>query len=243
VILEKKETRGRVTATSFQLQQTHHCNMLRFNCGKRIAAKCLAAALLGGGLSSSDLDPGRLWGGSTLSIRYKSILHRSSNPDESSVDINVVLSRALPELDAKFLSKLLSLFCRDNLFIKHITLVSNQDLVNMDIRVLLDLGDPVTNRLERTTVRDVVHQKDALRSSEIRGCDRSETFLASSIPNLKLNLCSINVNVLDLEVNSNGGDESGTKRIVGVTEQEASLTNAGVTDHQQLDLNIVGGAS
>ena len=67
--------------------------------------------------------------------------------------------------------------------------------------MLLNLRDPVADGLEGTTVGDVVHKEDPLGSAEIGSGDRPKTFLAGSIPNLKLDLCAINVNILDLKIN------------------------------------------
>jgi len=201
----------------------------------------LAAALSSSCSSVSivycDISSLLLW--TSLSLCDNSVLYASSNTNERLFDINVVLGRALPEWHVEFFRKLLSFFCGDYLFVEHIALVSNQDLVDVNIGVLLDLGDPVANGLEGTTIGYVVDQEDTLGTTEVGSRDRSETFLPSGIPNLKLDLSSININVLDLEINTDSGDECGTKRIVRITEQETRLSDPGVSDHQKLDLNIV----
>jgi len=43
----------------------------------------------------------------------------------------------------------------------------SEDLVDLLVRVVRDLRHPAPHTIERPPVRDVVHQHDALRSSEI----------------------------------------------------------------------------
>jgi len=108
------------------------------------------------------------------------------------------------------------------------------------VRVLLNLGDPVANGLERPAVGHVVHEQDSLRAAEIRGGDRAEALLARRVPDLELDSLAVDLDVLDLEVDADGGDERGGEGVIGVTEKEASLTDAGVADHEQLALHVVG---
>lgn len=97
--------------------------------------------------------------------------------------------------------------------------------------MLLNLRDPVANGLERSTVRHVVHKKDALGAAEIRRGDCAESLLARSVPNLELDSLAVHLDVLDFEVDADRGDEGGREGIVGVPEQQASLAHARVSDH------------
>lgn len=56
---------------------------------------------------------------------------------------------------------------------------------------LLDLRHPVPNGVEGLLVRHVVNEKDSLRASEVRGCDRAEAFLPGRVPDLKLDSLGI----------------------------------------------------
>jgi hypothetical protein len=202
----------------------------------------LAALLLGRSRRSSHLDthrPGR----TTSSICYQPILHSLGNTNKGRIDVNVILGGTLKKWNIEFPGQLFPLFCGDHLFVQHIALVSNQEFVDVDIRVLLDLADPVANALKGAAVRHVVDQQNALRATKVRGGDCSETLLAGRVPDLKLDLGAFDIHILDLKVNANRRDKGGTERVVGVTEQETSLTDSGVADHQQLDLNVIGGAS
>ena len=82
-----------------------------------------------------------------------------------------------------------------------------------------------------------------MRTAKVTGRDRSEALLTSGIPNLKLDLCSIDIYVFNLEIDPNSGDKSGTERVVCVTEKETGLSYSGIANHQQFDLDIVRGTS
>mgnify|MGYP007045264913 CR=1 FL=1 len=100
----------------------------------------LAAALSVSSLGSSvEVNIGSLLLWTSLSLRNESVFYASGNSDERLVDVDVVLGRAFPERHVEFIRKFLSFFRGNNLFVEHIALVSNQDLVDVDIRVLLDL--------------------------------------------------------------------------------------------------------
>lgn len=53
----------------------------------------------------------------------------------------------------------------------------------------------------------------------VRSGDGLEAFLASSVPNLELDLLTININGLNFEVNTNGGHEVISELIVGETHE------------------------
>ena len=110
----------------------------------------------------------------------------------------------------------------------------------MNVCVLLDLRDPVSDGLERSAVGYVVNKKDSLCAAEVGGRDRAESLLPRRVPNLKLNSLAVNFDVLDLEIDTNGGYECWREGVVRITQQKTSLTHAGVSDHEQLDLHVIG---
>jgi len=112
----------------------------------------------------------------------------------------------------------------------------------MNVSVLLDLRDPIANRFERSAVRHVVHEQDALSSAEVRGGDGAETLLPRGIPDLQLDSFAIDLHILDLEVNTDGGNESGGEGVISVTKQQARFAHTGISDHEQLALHIIGGS-
>ena len=107
--------------------------------------------------------------------------------------------------------------------------------------MLLNLTNPITDGLKRPTVGHVVYEENTLCTAEVGCGNGTEPFLTRGIPNLKLDALTVHLDVLDLEIDSDGGDEGGGEGIVGVTEEETGFTHAGVTDHEQLALHVVGG--
>mmetsp|Transcript_13674 Transcript_13674/g.22337 ORF Transcript_13674/g.22337 Transcript_13674/m.22337 type:complete len:155 (-) Transcript_13674:43-507(-) len=109
----------------------------------------------------------------------------------------------------------------------------------MHICVLLDLRYPIPNGLERPAIGHVVDEQDSLRAAEVGGGDRAKSLLTRRVPNLELDSLAVDFYVLDLEVDADGGDEGGGEGVVGVTEEEASFSDAGIADHEQLALHVV----
>mmetsp|Transcript_26743 Transcript_26743/g.48484 ORF Transcript_26743/g.48484 Transcript_26743/m.48484 type:complete len:162 (-) Transcript_26743:191-676(-) len=110
----------------------------------------------------------------------------------------------------------------------------------MHICVLLDLRYPIPNGLERPAIGHVVNEQDPLRAAEVGGGDRAESLLTRRVPNLELDSLAVDFYVLDLKVDADGGDKRGGEGVVGITEEEASFTDAGIADHEQLALHVIG---
>jgi len=155
---------------------------------------------------------------STLAICDKPVLDGTGNANKGLVDINVILGGALPEVNAELLCKLLSFLRGDDLFVKHVALVSNENLVDVHIGVLLNLGDPISDRFKGPSVGDIVDEENALGAAKVGRCDGPETLLPGCVPDLQLDASPVNINILNLEVNSNRCDERGGERVVRVTE-------------------------
>eukprot|EP00340_Litonotus_pictus_P001076 CAMPEP_0170514840 /NCGR_PEP_ID=MMETSP0209-20121228/1373_1 /TAXON_ID=665100 ORGANISM="Litonotus pictus, Strain P1" /NCGR_SAMPLE_ID=MMETSP0209 /ASSEMBLY_ACC=CAM_ASM_000301 /LENGTH=69 /DNA_ID=CAMNT_0010799081 /DNA_START=427 /DNA_END=636 /DNA_ORIENTATION=- len=60
--------------------------------------------------------------------------------------------------------------------------------------------------------------------------DCSESFLTSSVPNLKLNAFLFQKNGFDLEVNTYSCQVVGGKGALSELQEKASLTNSGISD-------------
>lgn len=112
-----------------------------------------------------------LTGGSTYTVRHESIFDGRRQSLKGLVNVDIRLRRALPKGNAEFRSQLLSFFRGNYLFVEHVALVADENLVDVHVRVLLNLTDPVANTLETASVRDVVYQENALGATEIRRCD------------------------------------------------------------------------
>lgn len=70
----------------------------------------------------------------------------------------------------------------DNLFIRHITLVAYQELVNALGGIAVNLLQPLLDVVEGIHVGDIVHDADAVGTAVVGGGDGAEAFLAGGIP-------------------------------------------------------------
>jgi len=72
------------------------------------------------------------------------------------------------------------------------------------ISVLLNLTNPVPDGLERSTVRHIIDEKDALRPSEVGRGDGSKTFLPSRIPDLEFDSFAVQFKIFNFKVDAVG---------------------------------------
>ena len=128
-------------------------------------------------------------------------------------------------MNVVFISETLCAASFDLLISFHITLVPNEDLVDVLCSVLFNVTDPGTDILEGLFISDIINQQDTHRTTIIRGGNGTETFLASGIPNLEFNTLPVEVNGLDFEIDTNGSNKGGGEGIVGETKEETRLTN------------------
>ena len=68
--------------------------------------------------------------------------------------------------------------------------------------MLINLLEPILDVIEGLLISAVIHQDDTHSSFVVGLSYCSESFLAGCVPNLKLHLLVIYVNLLDLEVDS-----------------------------------------
>ena len=87
-----------------------------------------------------------------------------------------------------------------------VRLVGDQQLVHILPRILVNLGEPPLDVVERLHVGDVIHDDDAVGAAVIGAANRAETLLARRIPDLKLYRLPVKLYGPDLEVDANGGD-------------------------------------
>ena len=84
----------------------------------------------------------------------------------------------------------------------HVALVAKDHLLHIGAGVLLNVPDPVLDVVETFLVGYVVHQHDAHGSPVVGRGDRPEPLLARCVPDLQLDLFTIQLNCADLEVNT-----------------------------------------
>jgi hypothetical protein len=70
----------------------------------------------------------------------------------------------------------------DNLLVRHIGLVANQQLVHALGGVSVNLLQPLLHVVERVHVGDIVDDADAVGAAVVGGCDGAEALLAGRVP-------------------------------------------------------------
>ena len=87
-------------------------------------------------------------------------------------------------------------------------LVADQQLDHILVAVLVDFSQPVLDVLEGLPVGDVIDEDDPVGSLVVGGSDGLEPLLASSVPDLELHGTATGLERPDLEVDSDGGEET-----------------------------------
>jgi len=125
------------------------------------------------------------------------------NFEEHLIDIAASFGRSFKEFEAELFSELLSLLFRDH-SVWQIRFVGNQHLGHSTVCMCLDLFQPVLNIAESALFSAIIDQNNSHRTLVICLGDSTETLLASCVPYLQLDSLVLNINGLDLEVDSNG---------------------------------------
>ena len=150
---------------------------------------------------------GCLLGSSGLRSRGHIRLNLSGHHLKGLVNILALLGRGLKEADRVMICHLLALLEGDGTFVFQIALVSYKDSSDVVLSVLFNFTHPGVDSVEGVAVSNVIDNNDAVGALVITGCDRLESLLASSVPNLQLADLLVNIDGTNLEVDTNGGHE------------------------------------
>jgi hypothetical protein len=112
------------------------------------------------------------------------------------------LRTSLEEGHAEFASQRLPLLRRYDFFLEHVGLVADEYFFHILTSVQLYLTDPILDVGEAFLRGAVVSKDDAHRAFVVGLCDGAEAFLAGGVPNLELNVLSVNLYRFDLKINS-----------------------------------------
>lgn len=130
-------------------------------------------------------------------LRLHTRLDLTGHGKERLFNIGRRLGRSLEEFNAKRVSKLLSLFRRNDTLGRQIGLVTNQQLVHILTGVSVDFMQPLFDIIEGLIVRDIVNHDNTMGTTVVGRCDGTETLLSGGIPNLKLDGLSVKLNGTD----------------------------------------------
>ena len=111
-----------------------------------------------------------LWS-SGLSIRRQTVLDRLGNVDKRVLHADIILGRAFKKGHIELLSERLSFLRRHDLFIDHIALIADENLIDVDIGVLIDLGNPIAKVLNTPAIRHVIDEQNTLSTTAVAYCD------------------------------------------------------------------------
>ena len=109
---------------------------------------------------------------STDTFRDQSVFDCRRQSLKGLVDVDIRLGRAFPKGNTKFRGKLLSFIRAHHFLVKHVALVTDQNLVDVHVGTLLDQPDPFADAFETAPVGNVIHQQNALGAAEIRRGNR-----------------------------------------------------------------------
>jgi len=90
----------------------------------------------------------------------------------------------------------------------HVGFVAYQNFIHIVGSMLLNIPNPISYIVERRLVSNIIDEQNAHCSPVVGSCNSSETFLASSIPDLQLYALTIKFNCSYFEVDPNGGDKA-----------------------------------
>ena len=113
-----------------------------------------------------------------------------------------ILCRSLEELHIKLGCEVLALLSADLAHFFEIRLVTDEYFLDVWFGMLLNLLNPRADIVEGVFSSYVVHQNNSHCSFVVSLGDRSEALLPSGVPNLHLNLLSIDGDCFDLEVDT-----------------------------------------
>jgi len=81
----------------------------------------------------------------------------------------------------------------------------------------LELTDPMPHGVERLLACAVVGKDNAVCFVKVLHCHSTESLLAGGVPHKQLDILTINLKILYLEIDTHGGDIVPAKAIVGET--------------------------
>jgi len=203
-------------------------------------AAASVASLLGLGASSTGGEANATCpGATTRALSGHARLDVGGHTEEGVLDVGGVLSRGLDEGDVVLVGKGLGHLGVDDLLEGQIALVTDEELVDAIAGIFVDLAEPLLNVVEGLHIGDVVHYGNTVGTAVVGGSDGAETLLSSGIPDLKLDGLSVQVQGADLEIDTDGADVRLSVGIIDETEEEARLSDARVSDQEDLEKVVV----
>lgn len=116
------------------------------------------------------------------SLRDGKLEVAASHAHEEILNVEAVLGTGLEERNVLLVGESLTFVVLDHALIFEICLVSNDNLVDLLVTVLLDLTEPVLDVVKGFLVGDIVDENVTMSSTVVGLGDGTETLLTSGIP-------------------------------------------------------------
>lgn len=101
----------------------------------------------------------------------------------------------------------------------HVTLVADEYLIHTLRGILLRIPNPIAHIIEGPLIGHIIDEEDAHGTPIVGIGDGAEALLSRRIPNLQLDALALQFHGANLEVNANGGDETGCEGVVAEAQQ------------------------
>jgi len=171
-------------------------------------------------------DRRRFGSSDTSRGRSHSILDLLGHRQECLLNVGGVLRRGFKEGDVQLIGKFLRNAVLDDLLTGQVGLVTDEELVNAFGGITINLLEPLLDVGEGVAVSNIVNHDDTMGTTVVRGRNGPEPFLSRSIPNLKFDGLSLQLNSPNLEINTDGGDVALRISVVSKPEEQARLSDA-----------------
>ncbi len=86
--------------------------------------------------------------------------------------------------------------------------VTDKELDDIFVTIFIDFGKPVFDILERLPVGDIINENNSVSTLVVGGSNGFESLLPGGVPNLKFDGVSSSFESSDLEIDSDGGQET-----------------------------------
>ena len=101
--------------------------------------------------------------------------------------------------------------------------------------MLVDLAHPLADFGERVPIGNVVGDYDSMSAAVVARRDGLEPVLTSCVPNLQLDVLSINLDRTNLEVDANRRHEVLMEDVICKSQQQRRLANARISNQKHLE--------
>jgi hypothetical protein len=134
-------------------------------------------------LTTSQVDTGLFIRSAVVgAASTQTLLDLCSHGQKRLLDIGGLLGGSLDERNAHRVGELLSNSGVDNLLVGHITLVTDQELVDTLGGISVNFLEPLLDVVKTLLLCSIVNNNDAMGTTVVRGSDGSKSLLTSSVP-------------------------------------------------------------